>query len=337
MFDRRTFLKLGSAAVANAGLCTPSMAASVQHPGVNLAGGEFGTGDRLYYDYIYPSEKQIAYYASRGMKLIRVPVKSRRLIPNGKPNPTDIGILKSVISWAHAKRMTVVLDVHEYALKADGTPWLAGEPDLMTFHEMWKLIASQFRDASNLWFGLMNEPNKQSPADWFKIANAGIAGIRQSTTKQYITVMGSRWGTADGWVSTGNASASEALRDTANKLIIEMHQYLDNAGGKPELAGPVPGKGAKALEEATKWARARRKKLFLGEWGVTADLAYLEEGRQLLRHMYSNTDVWMGYAYWSGGLWWAEGRSTYGFSLEPASLDTPKDRAQMLLLREFLK
>jgi hypothetical protein len=45
--------------------------------------------------------------------------------------------------------------------------------------------------------------------------------------------------------------------------------------------------------------------------------------------------VWLAYAYWAGGLWWAEGRSNYAYSLEPASLDNPVDRPQMLMLREF--
>jgi endoglucanase len=126
------------------------------------------------------------------------------------------------------------------------------------------------------------------------------------------------------------------LRDPSNKLIIEMHQYFDNAGGKPELASVTVGMGASSLEEATRWARARYRKLFLGEFGVTADPAYLEEGRALLRYLSANSDVWIGYAYWSGGLWWAEGRSSYGFSIEPGNLDEPTDRPQMLMLREFL-
>ncbi len=213
--------------------------------------------------------------------------------------------------------------LHEYALKPDGQPLTESEADLAAFRQTWKIIAAEFRQSWNVWFGLMNEPHKQTPEVWFKLANAGIAGVRESAPQHFITVMGSRWGTADGWVRSGNATASAALRDPSNKLIIEMHQYFDNVGGKPERAGPVAGMGAIALEEATKWARARYRKLFLGEFGVTADPAYLEEGRALLRHMYANSDVWIGYAYWAGGLWWAEGRSSYGFSIEPANLDAP--------------
>jgi endoglucanase len=338
MFDRRHFLGLGSAACVQLALGGPSIAADgkLRYPGVNLAGGEFGNGNRLYYDYVYPSEKQIIYYASRGFRLLRVPVKSSRLIVDGKPNSADIAILKSVVSAAAARQMVIVIDLHEYALKPDGQPLTAGEPDLSNLHDTWATISGEFSNSPNVWFGSMNEPNKQSPEVWFKLANAAIAGIRESAPNNFITVMGSRWGTADGWLSSGNAKASAALRDPSNKLIIEMHQYLDKVGGKPERADSVPGLGTTALEEATKWARAQGRKLFLGEFGTKADASYLDEGRALLRHMYANPDVWIGYAYWAGGLWWAEGRSTYGFSLEPANLDAPNDRVQMRMLREFM-
>ena len=339
MVDRRQFIRLG-AAVLGGGLLTdsPAFAAAgkLNYPGVNLAGGEFGKGNRLSYDYIYPSEKQVAYYASRGVRLLRIPVKSSRLISGGGPNPTDNGILKSIVLAAAKRDMTVVIDLHEYAIKDDGQPLGTSTGDLSDFRQTWRIIANEYRNAPNVWFGLMNEPHKQTPEEWFKIANFGIAGIRDSAPNHIITVMGSRWGTADGWIVSGNAKASTRLRDPSNRLIIEMHQYLDQAGGKPEKAGPVVGMGATCLLEATKWARANHQKLFLGEFGVTADPDYLEEGRALLSHMYANADVWVGYSYWAGGLWWAEGRSTYGFSLEPANLDNPIDRAQLVMLREFM-
>ncbi len=335
MFDRRSFLGLGSCAVAYAALGGQSAGAygTLSYPGVNLAGGEFGKGDRLNWDYVYPSEKQVAYYASRGFRLLRVPVKSSRLIVNGTANPVDIKILQSVVAAAGARNMIVVIDLHEYGLRPDGQP--LSEVDIGAFRRKWRIIAAQFRLAPNVWFGLMNEPHKQTPELWFRLANAGIAGVRDSAPQHFITVMGSRWGTADGWVLSGNAAASAMLRDPSNKLIIEMHQYLDNAGGNPAVA-PVPGLGTTALEEATKWARAQGRKLFLGEFSTTADPAYLDEGRALLHHMYANSDVWIAHAYWAGGLWWAEGRSSYGFSLEPASLDDPVDRAQLLMLQEFM-
>jgi endoglucanase len=341
MFDRRGFLGFSSAAFVQAALAGPAVAAvpgkgSLHYPGVNLAGGEFGNGNRLNRDYVYPSVKQVDYYASRGFRLLRIPVKGDRLVADGKPNPADVSILRAIAAAAGRHGMVIVIDLHEYALKTDGTPLTDSQADLNSLRQTWRGIAAAFSKSPNVWFGLMNEPNKQTPDVWFRLANAGIAGVRASAPDHVITVMGSRWGTADGWIQTGNAKASAALHDPSNKLVIEMHQYLDKAGGKPERAGSVPGLGASALKEATAWARAHRQKLFLGEFGMTADQAYLDEGRALLRHMYANPDVWIGYAYWAGGLWWAEGRSAYGFSIEPANLDTPKDRAQLTTLREFM-
>jgi endoglucanase len=338
MLDRRSVLGLGSCALACAALGGPAAAAKVAapklaFPGVNLAGGEFGTGSRLNWDYIYPSEKQVAYYASRGFRLLRVPVKSSRLIVNGRPNPVDIKILQTVVAAARARSMIVVLDLHEYAIRPDGQPMT--DADRAAFRLTWRIIAGQFSRFSNVWFGLMNEPNKQTPEQWFRLANAGIAGVRDSAPQHMITVMGSQWGTADGWVRSGNAAACSMLRDPANKLVIEMHQYLDNAGGNA-IAAAVSGLGATSLTEATLWARANHRRLYLGEFGVTASPAFLDEGRALLRYMNANSDVWLAYSYWAGGLWWAQGRSNYAYSLEPANLDAPVDRPQMKMLRQFM-
>ena len=331
MFDRRSFLGLGSCALGYAALGCPSAGASgtLAYPGVNLAGGEFGTGNQLYYDYIYPSEKQVAYYASRGLRMLRVPVKSNRLVVGGKANLVDIGILKSIVNAAAAYNIRVLIDMHEYALRPDGTPM--NDWDAPGFRAKWRIIAAEFRSSWNVWFGLMNEPYVQTPEAWFRLANAGIAGIREVAPDHFITVMGSRWGTADGWISSGNAAASAMLSDPSNRLIIEMHQYFDNAGGVPTMP-VVSGLGATSLVEATNWARAHHKKLFLGEFGTTADPTYLDEGRALLRYMYANSDVWMGYTYWAGGRWW----QNYGFSIEPANLDAPADRPQMWMLRAFM-
>src|SRR5262249_39469924 len=152
----------------------------------------------------------------------------------------------------------VILDLHEYGLKADGAAWTAQHDDLQEFSALWKELAFQFRDRGNVWFGVMNEPHQQTPAEWFQLANAGIAGIRQSAPTSPILIMGSRWGTADGWIVSGNAKASAILRDPAHRLTIELHQYLDKAGGKPERAGVVPGLAATALKDATDWARQTR-------------------------------------------------------------------------------
>ena len=338
MLNRRSVLGLGSGAAAYAALGGTSWGGvgygTLRYPGVNLSGGEFGTGNRLNWDYVYPSAQQVAYYASRGFKVLRVPFRSSRLIVNNAANMADINILKTVVSAAQAHGMIVLLDMHEYALRADGRTPL-NEWDMAGFRRKWAIIAGQFRNFTNVWFGLMNEPNLQTPELWFRLANAGIAAIRNVAPRQFITVMGSRWGTADGWISSGNAAASSMLHDPANKLIIEMHQYLDNAGGDTS-AGYVRGLGATSLVAATNWARARGWKLFLGEFGVKADAGYLNEGRALLRHVYANSDVWLGYTYWAGGLWWAQGTGYYAFSVEPADLAQPVDRPQMWMLRAFM-
>lgn len=65
--------------------CTAQLAnaagASVQYAGVNVAGGEFSQNLPGEYgrDYAYPEPATVAYFAAKGMNIIRVPVRWERI------------------------------------------------------------------------------------------------------------------------------------------------------------------------------------------------------------------------------------------------------------------
>ena len=73
----------GLAAGGAAGLSpAPARSAELTYPGVNLSGGEFGDlGRPLGQGYIYPPDQAFAYYASRGLRLVRLPFRIERLQP----------------------------------------------------------------------------------------------------------------------------------------------------------------------------------------------------------------------------------------------------------------
>jgi len=141
---------------------------------------------------------------------------------------------------------------------------------------------------------------------------AAIDGIRAAgATTQYIFAEGNAYSGAWSW-TTYNDNLS-GLTDTEDKLIYEMHQYLDSDSSGTSETCVSSTIGQERLEEATAWLKANSKKGFIGEFagGVNSVCETAVEG--MLAYMSENSDVWMGAEWWSAGPWWG----TYMYSLEP--------------------
>jgi endoglucanase len=302
-------------------------------PGVNLASGSFGSpGNRREFDYTYPKKADIDYYTDKGFKSFRLSFLAKRLLSkddSGQLVPTDdMNILAELIDYAAAKGATVILDMHDYGLTMSEK--LIGRDPGSTeeFAAQWRAIAGEVARKPNVVFGLMNEPNRQTAAEWLEGANAAVAALRQAGAKQLVLVPGSYWDSAFTWTSTDNAEVMTGVRDPEKNFAFEVHQYLDsdNSGGHAEA---VPGAGSTRLVDFTEWARKQGVRAFLGEFGWAANAPAQKEGHDLLCYMSRNQDVWQGWAYWAGGPWWGD----YMYSIQPAD---GVDRPQMSVLAPFL-
>ncbi|HYM85665.1 MAG TPA: glycoside hydrolase family 5 protein, partial [Pseudoxanthomonas sp.] len=84
---RHRMTAIAACLVVLAASLTPGLAQQprvLKYAGVNLAGAEFNSSKKpgtLYKDYTYPSESDYAYYASKGMNVIRLPFLWERLQP----------------------------------------------------------------------------------------------------------------------------------------------------------------------------------------------------------------------------------------------------------------
>lgn len=303
--------------------------------GVNLAGGEFGRKDGvLQKDYVYPTAEQLKYYSSKGMVLLRIPFLSWRLLRGYEVNPLDFGALRTIVDIARSTGIIVVLDRHEFGLRYDGEP-IANALHVAEFVRTWEKIAESFKHYENVWYGVMNEPHRQTPRFWAQTAAEVVQAISEINNRATVLVMGSRWGTAAGFVNTGNAEAFDRFVPLSENVVVEAHQYLDDGSGNTSNR-PRPGAGRSSLVDVTEWARRSGRKLFLGEYAFTADADYTNEGIDLINYKLLNRDVWIGSAFWSGGIWWAEGRSNYQFSIEPRDPSSLVDRPQMKMLNKFI-
>ena len=318
----------GGVAIALATSNMPVVAEPAWLTGVNLSSGELNGGKtRVNFDYTYPSAAEIRYFAGRGFRVFRVPVLSDRLLGSSSAVTPDWAALMKVIAVANAAGAFVILDLHQFGGMAGG---LVGHDPQATqaFATAWGTIAARLKERPNVIFGLMNEPNTQTPAEWRVGAEAGLQAIRAAGARQLVLVPGTAWDGAHSWVSSGNAAALADLKDPAGNMAFEVHQYLDvdNSGTHPEV---VTGSGATRLAAFTGWARAHHARGFLGEFGFAPTPEAMKEGADLLAHIKTNRDVWLGWTYWAAGAWWG----TYMFSVEPSK--NGSDKPQIAVLEQW--
>jgi aryl-phospho-beta-D-glucosidase BglC (GH1 family) len=301
--------------------------------GVNLSGAEYNPGSTLEgTNYVYPSDAEIDYYASKGMNVIRLPFLLERVEPvaGGPLSTTELGYIDQVVAYAATKGIDVILDPHDYGYEY-GTVIGTTSASNTTFANFWGELAAHFASTPNVMFGLMNEPNAVTPTQWLASANAAIAAIRAAgATSQQILVPGTYWDTASSWVSSGNAQVlGSGIVDPSHNFAFEVHQYLD--AGQSGTSSTVVSTtiGVERLTAITQWAEATGNKLFLGEFGVASDSTSLSSMNKMLSYMAQHTDVWEGGTYWAGGPWWG----SYMYSIEPTN---GVDKPQMGVLDQYI-
>lgn len=132
---------------------------------------------------------------------------------------------------------------------------------------------------------------------------AAIDGIRAAgATSQYIAVEGNSYSGAWTWTDVNTNLAN--LTDSGNKILYEMHQYLDSDGSGTSDACVSATIGVERITSATAWLRANGKVGILGEFAGGANAVCEEAVAGMLDYMRANSDVWLGGLWWAGGPWW---------------------------------
>lgn len=116
-------------------------------------------------------------------------------------------------------------------------------------------------------------------------------------------------------VSSGNGADLLNLKDPSDKIIYEMHQYLDSDGSGTSANCVSATIGSERLAAATAWLKTNKKKAILGEFAGGSNTQCNNAVKDLLTYMGNNSDVWMGALWWGGGPWWGD----YIYSMEPPS------------------
>lgn len=308
---------------------------ALRYAGVNLAGAEFNSAKRpgtLYKDYTYPAATDYAFFAGQHMNIVRLPFLWERLqpTPNGELDATQLQLIQKAVAQAKAQNQHIILDVHNYAKYQGVRLGNEGTPGSLLV-DLWKRLATVFKDDDAVIFGLMNEPNAIDASVWAPIAQASIDAIRATGARNLILVPGTAYTGAHSWASssygTPNATALASINDPANNLAVEVHQYLDKdySGTSGECVSATIG--VDKLRGFTAWLRQQGKRGFLGEFAGGTSETCLQALDGMLGFMEQNADVWLGWTYWSAGSWWPP---TYPFTVQPGKDGSTKPQLPVL-------
>lgn len=302
--------------------------------GINLSGAEFGgSGNSYGYDYRYPTADEIAYYADRGVELVRLPFKWERMQPTlgGPLSQEELARLKTFLADAHAQGVSVIIDLHNFGRYA-GNPIGSASVSQQQFADFWSKLAAALKGSPALvGYDIMNEPHDMGGAGiWKAAAQMAVDAIRRVDMGTTIYIEGEGWSAAHSWLTY---NANLIINDPANKLVYQAHQYFDknNTGtyaNSYDADGTYANIGVDRLKPFADWLAANNLKGFIGEFGVPAgDSRWLEVLDRFIKAMEAHG---ISGTAWGGGFMWSD---SYMMKLGEAGWG---DSASFNLLKKYI-
>jgi aryl-phospho-beta-D-glucosidase BglC (GH1 family) len=297
--------------------------------GVNLCGAEFG--EKFLpgiYDkhFTYPTAKELDYYKSKGLLLIRLPFRWERMQPtlNDALDSTELGRLDRFVAAVRERGMRVIPEPHNFARYRDQLIGTADVPNA-AFADFWRRLAGHYKDEESIWaYGLVNEPHATQGL-WPAAAQAAVDAIREVDKTHHILVPGDGWSGAADWRRNNQ---NLWITDPQNRIVYEAHLYFDRDKSgtykKPwEDEQATLTIGIDRLKPFREWLEERNAVGFVGEFGVPGggdrDPRWITALEGFVRHL---REIQMPACYWAGGPWWGN----YPLSIEPRN---GQDRPQM--------
>jgi VCBS repeat-containing protein len=275
--------------------------------GVNLSGAEFGgSGDKYGWDYKYPTLKDLAFYADKGITLFRLPVKWERLQPTagGELDKAELGRLLEFLDNAQKVGGKIIVDIHNFG-RYDGKAIGSKDVPIKTFADFWSKLASAIGDKVAVYgYDLMNEPHGMpSKTTWPDAAQAATDAIRALGDTHAIFVEGEAWAGAANWAAK---NPFLKVNDPLDNIVYEAHLYFDKDAsgtykGSYDAEKASADLGEKRLKSFVSLLDANNAKGFIGEFGVPSDdqrwQVVLDNFLNVMnRHGLSGT-------YWGAGSW----------------------------------
>ncbi|PMD35398.1 glycoside hydrolase family 5 protein [Hyaloscypha variabilis F] len=285
--------------------------------GVNESGAEFGNTaipGQLGKDYTWPPTSTIDTLVGKGLNIFRIPILMERIIPTsmtGTVNETYAQGLQTYVNYITGKGAYAIVDPHNFARYYGNVI-----SDYNGFQAFWKTLAGLYASNSKVIFDCNNEPHDMGSASVPQLMQACIDGVRAAgATSQYIFVEGTSYTGAWTWTTTSGNTNLASLTDPQNKIVYEMHQYLDSDGSGTSATCVSSTIGSERIKDATQWLKTNKKIGIIGEFAGGANSVCESAVTDMLTYMDQNTDVWLGGIWWGGGPWW----NNYIYGMEPPS------------------
>jgi endoglucanase len=269
-------------------------------------------------DYIYPSTKDLDYYAQKGFAVVRLPYLWERL-QHSLFDPLDaaeLGRIKQVLAAARALKMQVILSPHNFGrYHINGKPALIGTEGVSigAFADLCHKTATAFAGDDVIYgLSLMNEPH-DSQGLWKQTAQAGLDAIRQADPDRLVLAPGDHWSSGYSWPQYNE---DFLLHDPSSRVMYEAHQYFDaDRTGTYKLdyslSGASPDRGVEWISPFVRWLNQNRQRGIITEFGVPkSDPRWDVLLQHLLVYLAEKKIPW---TYWAGGPWSAN----YRLSVEP--------------------
>ena len=339
--------------------------------GVNLASASGGSNPGVFgHDYLYPKFEDLYYFKAKGVRLLRIPFRAPRLQHevggelDYDADKSDIKALAAVVKEAERLGMWVMLDMHDYCERnIDGVlyeygvagrkvwnssknswgDWEAMSEVILTkehFADLWKKIATEFKDYTNIWgYALMNEPKGIDINILFDDYQAAINAIREVDTRAQIVIEGKNYAGAAGWESSSDKLKD--LVDPVNKIVYQAHTYFDktNKGTYDNSYDQEIGENVEVYKQRIDpfiaWLEKNNKKGMLGEYGVPynghakGDERYMVLIDKVFAYL---KEKQLTSTYWCGGAMY----DAYTLTVQPAK-DYYTEKSTMIVMEKYIK
>lgn len=245
------------------------------------------------------------FVADDKLNLFRLPVGWQYLVNYNLGGPLDQSFLSTydhIMQACLATGALCILDVHNYARWYGGVIGQGG-PSNAQFASLWAQLAQKYASQGNVIFGLMNEPHDLDMTAWAASVQQAVNAIRNNgATSQMILLSGTNYDAVGGFQTT-SAPALSSVQDydgSHNKLIYEVHQYLDGKGGTTSEC--ITNGVQDTLAPLTDYLRSVGRKGMLTETGGGNTASCETDVCAELSHMNYNSDVWLGWVGWAAGM-----------------------------------
>ena len=224
------------------------------------------------------------------------------------------------------------IDIHNFARWNGKIIGQDGGPTNDQFADLWRQLATKYKDNEKVIFGLMNEPHDVDITAWAASCQAAVTAIRGAgATTQMILLPGNNFTSAGTFVENGSGAALIGVKNpdgTTTGLILDIHKYLDvdNSGNHAECTTD----NTDAFQSVAQFLRDNGRQGLVSETGAgstdSVSFSSIAISQNVLINLKcftafcaqntfinQNSDVYLGIIAWAAGSF----STSYTLSLTP--------------------